>query len=220
MSSFHLILWICVFVIVAILMISAMSPNTVAQKRRKKELPREQEGKDWEQVAVKLEKHILSLRAELEKQKNQEKRILKELDFEKDKNIKLQEKLQQEKEWLTKEQESITKWDHEARELKQNLLKAQDDLEKEHFTMLKLEQQLKEMKQDLEAVSKEKRELSLKMMKLESELEYYRKELAQQKKINQELTKENDEANWVAKSEYDRVVKLLQERERKPQDSP
>ncbi len=40
------------------------------------------------------------------------------------------------------------------------------------------------------------------------------KELAGKKKINQELTKEDTAASWVAKTEYDRVVKLLQAKEK------
>ena len=213
MSAFNIIVSICVFVFVALLIIYIAFPNETTRRRRRKEKPSEDPGKDWETVSLKLEKHILTLRAEIEKLQAEQRRSQRELVGEKEKNARLLEKLSQEKEWLLKEQQSMDKKDHEMRTLKQNQLKIEADLENDHSQKLRLESQARETKQELDNLTKEKREMSLKIMRLESELENYKQELLKQNKINMALKKEDAEANWVAKTEYERLEKLLKEKE-------
>ena len=134
--------------------------------------------------------------------------------FEREKNTRLQEKLSQEKSWMAKEEESIEKKGSEIRELKDSLLKTQQDFDNEYALRLRLEKQLKDAKSDFDALQNEKREFMIQSKQFEGEVECLKKELAQQKKINAEIKKENDEAQWVAKSEFDRIEKLLKEKEK------
>ncbi len=170
--------------------------------------------KEWETVTQRLEKHIHSLRAEIEAFKARERKMLKDLAVERDKSAKLQEKVSKEKEWLEKEEESLSKKDNELRDLKGTLVKIENDLEREFSAKLKAEQQLKELTADHDSLNKESREQSVKIMRLESEVDAYKKELSKLKKANEELSKKNDATQWIAKAEFDKLTLKIQEKEK------
>ena len=90
------------FILVGIL----FSQNVrVVRKRRRRKLPRMQKGdnKDWQAVSLQLEKHIYSLRKEIDALEKKGKNVEKELMIEKQKYAKSQEKLSQERGWKKKE---------------------------------------------------------------------------------------------------------------------
>ncbi len=215
MSAFNIILLSSVFVIVALLIFILAFPQEASRIKRKKEKPQEPkiDNSQWEEKIAKLEKHIATLKAEMEALRAQEAKALKEFTLEKEKVAGLEEKLSKEKEWLNKEEEAIGKRDKDILDLKNRLLKSEGDFEREYSTRLRQDQQLKEFKASQDESNQEKRNLALKVAQLEAELKAYKDELAKQKNINAELAKKNDETAWVAKAEYDRVAKLLQEKE-------
>lgn len=208
------VILVAICILGVFLMMVVMSPEKTTQKKKSPEPNKDLQPKDWEALVLKLEKHIHSLRAEIESLKAQERKNLKELALEKDKSAQLQEKLSKEKEWLAKEEESLDKKDREMNELKQNLMKGENDFEREYSAKLRTEQQLKDLKVDQESLTKDNREQSLKIMRLESELDAYKKELSKLKKANEELSKKNDETQWVAKAQYDKLAQKLQEKEK------
>ena len=98
------------------------------EKKSKKNKKKDQEElllrqKDWEQKAIRLEKHVQSLRAEILTFQKNEKVNEKELTVERVKVKKLQEKLSQEREWHKKEQNVIDKRGKESQQLKTELVK-------------------------------------------------------------------------------------------------
>ena len=102
----------------------------------------------------------------------------------------------------------------EARQLKENLTKVENELDGEYALRLKSERELKEMSQSFESLEKERRDVAAKLLKAEAEAESFRKALSEQKKINAELAKKNEETGWVAKAEYEKLERLLKEKEK------
>ena len=196
------------------LLLMPSEPKRKGQPHNESQNPSDLRLKEWEALPQKQEKHIHSLRAEIETLKAQERKTQKVLAVEKEKNAKLQEKVAKEKEWLVKEEESLGRKDKEVLELKQNLTKVENDFEREYSAKLKLEQQLKDLRSDHDSLTKESREQSLKIMRLEGELDLYKKELAKLKKLNEELSKKSDETQWIAKTEFDKLTLKLKEKEK------
>ena len=220
MSTLHLVGLIGIFILAALAIIYFFFPDQPVSFRKRKKEPRPvpADNKNWEEANRKLEKHIFSLRGEIEKLKLSERNLSRDVAVEKEKNTRLQEKLFQEKKWLDKEKDSMEKSAGELKSLKENLIKVQNDQEKEHSLNLKYEREIKDLKKGLEDLEKERRDTAAKLMQAESELTVYKKELAEQKRLNQELKKETNEVQWIARSEYEKIEKLLKEKEKELQN--
>jgi len=220
MSSLHLISLIGIFIIVALAVIYFFFPDQPISFQKRKKVPKATpvDNKNWEEINRKLEKHILSLREEIEKLKIIERNLSRDLAMEKEKNTRLQEKLFQEKKWLEKEKDTMGKATEELKSFKENLMKAQNDHEKEHSLNLKYEREFKELKKESEDLEKQRRDVAAKLMQAESELAVYKKQLSEQKHLNLELKKETSEVQWIARSEYEKVEKLLKEKEKELQN--
>ncbi|HOW35727.1 MAG TPA: hypothetical protein PL155_04875 [Candidatus Omnitrophota bacterium] len=215
MASFNLIIIIGLFAIVGFLiLLFALSDDSAKTKKKKHEDIPASVSQKWEEVIAKLEKYIYSLKNELESLKTEQKKHLRDLAVERARNERLQEKLKQENEWLAKEKVAIEKKDEEIRDFKIRVVKLEQEREHEYAARLQTERQLKELKGDYDVLVKEKRELSFKAMTLEADLDVHKKEVARLKKANKELSRESDEAEWVSKSEYERLEKALQDKEK------
>lgn len=219
MSSINLMIAMGIGVIVALLVVIfwvPSSPGTSARSSKKKDLAEkaEQKPEQRDTLIFKLEKQIDSLRGQMDTLSLEQKKNLKELEIEKIKNTKLEEKLLQEKEWFTREQAATEKRQAELRQFKENLTKAEGDFEKEYSLRLELERQLKGTKEDYAVLDKEKREAASGFKQLEAELSTAKKELDEQKKINAELVKKNEETAWVSKAEHEKLQQLLEQKEK------
>ncbi|MFA5059144.1 MAG: hypothetical protein WC676_00755 [Candidatus Omnitrophota bacterium] len=215
MSNFLLIA--CAIILAVVTLIISLfiffpeKSKTKSQQRQKEPIV---DSKHWETVIARLEKHIYSLKTEIGKLQQEQKNTLKDLAVEKAKTTKLQEKVLQEKEWLEKDQSAIQKKEKEASGFKDDLMKVQSELEAQHAVKLKLERELTELRKDLTRLTSENKELSLKSMRLESDVDHYKKEFLKQKHIADELVKKNDQTQWVAKTEYERLQTILKEKEK------
>ncbi len=212
---FNIILLIGAFLAVGIFVLAFLLPNETMTQRRKKERTAEAinpEDKKWQDTAYKMEKHINALHMDIEKFKATERRLQKELALEKSRATKLQGRVLQEKQWLSKDEESLEKKDHDIHDLKNALLKAQNDVELEHAASLRFEQQLKELKADFEVLKKETFDANVKAQRLEVETAAFKKDMFRYRKEYEDLKRKNEETDWVAKPEYERVVKDLREK--------
>lgn len=217
MTFLNIFISVCVFITVTLIVLIFVFPNEAGRRKRKMKKagdPEEAGRKDWEEAAIKLEKHVYTLRQEVERLNQECQKNLRELALEKAKNTKLQEKILQEKQWIDKEQGAVDKITKENSGLRKNLVKAEQEKEKEYFLKLKLEQELKEIKQAFEDLNGLKKELSSKLLKTEANMNYYKEEFAKQKKISDDLLKQNEEISWVSKTEYEKIEKLLREKEK------
>jgi len=191
---------------------------TSEKKSKKRKIKNEQNGesvqKDWKEAHQRSEKHIGSLRNEIEKFKREKKDQEKNILVEKTKIEMLQEKLSQERGWHEKEHTTIDKRTQELQELSKELLKSQESLSKEHGLNLKLEREIKELKRDLVALNDERRKREAENAQLKAEGESQRQDMVELKKDNARLKKKNEDTTWIAKSEYTKLERLLKQKEK------
>ena len=216
MPTLNLLISIAAFIVVTLLILFFAFPGGTEKAKRKKVKPKEPlpQADKTEDITLKFEKHIHSLHMELEKLRSEQRNTLKELAREKAKSTKLQEKVLQEKGWFEKEKDSIDKKTEEVHQLKEGLVKAEAEFDNEYSLRLRFERELKEVRQQLEGLEKDRRDLYSRLTRAEAGLESYKKESADLKRLNAEISKKNDETAWVAKAEYEKLEKLLVEKEK------
>ena len=214
MPTRDLIILMCVFVVVVFAVILFVFPEQAAKFRKKKKSEKGVSKKNWQKEALSLEKYVQSLKKEIEKWRNERQKILKDLALAKMRNKKLQDKIVQEREWIQREETTLEKKDSEINQLTKDTTKAQQELEHEYSLKLKAEREVANLKSDLDSIKEEKRQLSMKLIKSESELSRSLKECQEFKKSNAQLHKQNEEVSWVSKKEFERLEKLLQQKEK------
>lgn len=173
-----------------------------------------QQKRDLEQKISRLDRYIRSLRDDILALQKSAKSSEKELMVERVKVKKFQEKLSQERTWYKKEHSTIDKKGEEFRQLKGELEKVQESFSKEHSLNIRLEREVKDLKQRNDSLNDQRREAEGESARLKAKDENSRKEIAQLKKDVAQLSKKEKDVQWVAKSEYDRVSRLLKEREK------
>ncbi len=209
MDMFVLIALLLIFILLGILFLLPTEKRPVFGGQPRVEAP--EEHKDWQAASLKLEKHILTLRHDIDDLKKKEKHLERDLAIEKDKNAKLQEKLSQERGWQKKETDDIDKKNREIIQLQTDLKKSEQGLEREHAQRLTLEREMREAKEAMTAANELKNSLEIQIAKLQAWADNYRGEISQLKEQNSKLSKETDEATFVVKSEYSRIEKLLKD---------
>ncbi|MFH1359668.1 MAG: hypothetical protein ABIJ41_01355 [Candidatus Omnitrophota bacterium] len=217
MSTLNLVLSILVFVVVTLVFFVFAFPETSSGIRRRVKIrkgPLQPHGKDWQATALKLERYIVSLRKKIDWLKGGQKKMEQDLVIEKARNAKLKDQISKEKEWLQKEKESLEGQDQQIYELNQRARLAEEEREKEYGLRLRIERECKEIKQDLSAVEKERNALTARAIQAESELSRLKDQIIEIKRVNRELEKESDEASFIAKSEYEKLVDQLKEKEK------
>jgi len=210
------------FVIVGITFIALLLitiyviPSEKKYKKRKKkpEVNLINELNDKKQSILRMDKHIQSLRSEILEYESKEKANVKYLMVERVKVKKLQEKLSQERRWHEKEQGSIEKKGKEFRQRKSDLIEAQENFSKAHSANIRNEQKIQELEQGNSSLTDQCRKVESENIGLSAKVESYRKEIAQLKRENIQLEKKNNDVSWIAKTEFDLVVKQLKEKEK------
>ncbi len=221
MDNFNLILLgliIIVFVVLVALFILPSKSGEKKDKKKEKQEPaipqNDPRSKDWQEVAHRLEKHVHNLRNEVARYKHHEEVYQKQLDQLKGLNEKLKEKLKHHEEWLAKEQAAREKVNKEYQDAKTGLLKAESDREQEYHNRVRMERDFDELKREVDGLKENKRDLSLKVTELEVQLKGYKEEYTKQKKLNEELIKKGEEMSWVSQAEYEKLEKLLAQKEK------
>ena len=206
-----------VLVGVAMAIYSMPPDNSKAARRKEKRLeaviqekPRD---KDWEVIAQRWEKHNIALQADLAKMQMEQKKVLQDVDAEKARNKELLDKLALEKSWREKEQVNLDKAKAHEKDFKMQIIRTENDLEKEHTGRLRAERDHQELKIKYDALLEEKRLLSVKAMSLETTVGQLSREVKDLKKSNEELSRKREDIQWVAKSEFEELKKLLTAKE-------
>jgi len=217
--SVELLSMIGVVFIALLLVIVFLIPSDKKIKKKQKKTQEESllKQKDWEQKALRLEKHVQSLRNEILVFQKDEKVRDRELAVEKVKVKKLEEKLSQERQWHEKEQAAVDKKGQEFRELKTELGKVQESFSREHAANIRLERVLKEMKGQMDDLNGQRRSVESEHAQLKARRENDRKEIAQLKKDVAQLSKKNEDVQWVARSEHEKTLQLLKAKEKEIQ---
>ncbi|MDP2653001.1 MAG: hypothetical protein Q8Q08_03110 [Candidatus Omnitrophota bacterium] len=190
---------------------------TEKSRRRRPDAPKIEDPdaqKDWKAACLKMEKHILELRAEVVAFEKKAKLAEKELAVEREKYKKLQEKMSQERGWQKKEEADVEKRAREFQALKENLQRSEAKLEEEHTQRLMLEREAKELRQNFTNESAARKALESEILKLKAQGEVDRKDLLELREINSRMQKKAEDTTFIAKSEYDKLEILLKDREK------
>jgi chromosome segregation ATPase len=202
-----------IILILVLLVVIFLIPVDTKKRKDKKKRGVQEDMKDWKKTALRLEKLVHSLKRQMEGLERKNKALDKRATMEKYINKKLQEKLAKEKDWHKKNESNIDKNAKELQELKQELINVQENSANEHSEKLKLRQDYQDLEAKLSDVNAQRRTAESENIHLHDKNDQYRMEIARLKKENAELLKKKDDTSWVAKSEYLRVQKLLQEKE-------
>ncbi len=167
--------------------------------------------KDWNAIAERWEKNNNGLLGDLEKIKMREKALLKECEENKAQNKELMDKLGLEKGWREKEQANSDKARQHEKDLKDQIIRTEKDLEREHSQRLSAERELQELKIKHDAAVEERRLLTTKSASLETTVSQLTAEIKKLRLDNDELKKKREDIQWVAKSEYDELVRKFKE---------
>ena len=203
-----------VLILLAVLFLIPTSQDSFARKRAKAKREAEPENKDWQAVSLRLEKHIYALREEINGLKKNEKVLEKELEIQREKNNKLQEKLNQERGWQEKEKSDIEKKAAEIQRLKNDQQANEQMMAREHSTRLGLERENREVTRQLAATSELKRNLEGDNAKLNAQLDACRKEIMELKSENALLSRKQQDETWIAKTEYVKLESQLRSLEK------
>jgi chromosome segregation ATPase len=185
-------------------------------KRRRGKAVKEIEApkKDWEETAMRLEKRVQSLKGEAALSQKREKDLEYQITVEKVKVKKLQEKLSQEREWHQKEQAVLDNKGKEFARVKEELNKSQEAFSREHMENLRQKAGIQELKEQIESLNGQRRAAEAESAHLKARLEIQRREMAQLKAEYMELKKKKEDTVWVVKSDYERIERLLREKEK------
>ena len=214
MLSTEILVLIAIIFIFLLLGFLFLMPSGKTGRRRKKRSNEGEQEKDWQAVALKLERHINALRNQIDGMQKKGKILERELIIQKDKYEKVQEKLSQERKWQKKEKGDVEKKTNELIKLKKNFQEAEQNLAQEHGERLRLQKEVKETAGVVTDLSEAKGSLESEIMKLKAKNDSYRQEINELKVLNARISKKHDEATWVAKSQYDKVEQELRTKDK------
>ena len=170
--------------------------------------------KDWQAVSLKLERHIQALRKEVEDYQKKERFLERDLTVQKEKYVKLQEKLEQERDWQKREEQGTEKRTQEILALKTEARRLEHDLSAMHSDRLRLERELRESKSEQDAINTQRRDLELEIAKVNVENEHLRKELKELKWENARLAEKKDAQSWIPKQDFEQLQATLRNAEK------
>ncbi len=196
-------------VLVAVMGVLFLIPTEYSKRRRRRSRKGDPEHKDWKALSLKLEKHVYALRRDVDQRRKQELILEKELTLQKEKYVKLQDKLAQERKWQTKDKSDKEKKTEDILRLTKDLKEAETSLTKEHGERLRLERELKEAEDRAAQAQEQCLSVESELAKEKARAEELRKEISDLREVNSKLSKKHEEATFVAKSEYTEIEKKL-----------
>ena len=216
MSTTEIFAGIGIFFIIILLIIIFLIPNEKEREKKnknKKPVPNPDEQKDWKATAAKLEKHIQSLRQDIDDFEKKEKVKDRQLAVEQAKIKALQDKLAQERSWQEREGQVNTKQARETQQLKEELTKLQEQLAKGHADSLRFEREGKDLKLEYDKLNDQRRGVQLEAASLKARVESLTAQIRELKSENAELKKKKEDETWIAKSEYEKLQGQLKDKE-------
>ncbi|MCB9756816.1 MAG: hypothetical protein H6753_00150 [Candidatus Omnitrophica bacterium] len=170
--------------------------------------------KDWQAVSLKLERHIQALRKEIQEYQKKTSLLDRDLTVYKEKYVKLQEKLAQERDWQKKEEQGLEKRTQEILALKNEARRLEHDLSVMHSDRLRLERQLRESKSEQDTINMQRRDLELEIAKANAENERLRKEVKELKWDNVRLAEKKDAQSWIPKEDFEKLEVTFRQTEK------
>lgn len=166
--------------------------------------------KDWKEIAVRWEKRNNALMGDVEKLSMTEKKLLKEIEGQKEQLKEMMDKMALEKSWREKEQGNLEKAKHHEKDLKDQIIQTEKDLEREHSGRLSNERELQEIKIKFESVQEEKRQATVNASSLSATVKQLQLQVKELTRTNEELKQKREDVQWIAKSEHDDLLRKYQ----------
>ncbi len=206
-------LWMIGAIVAVLLLIAFMIyklPADQAAKRKKEKkvaLPTDPDAKDWKEIAIRWEKKNNALLGDVEKMAMNEKKLLKDIEAQKEHVSAMIDKMALEKSWREKEQGGLEKARHHEKELREQIMRTEKDLEKEHSLRLQFERELQELRIKFDQTQEEKRQATVNASSLSTTVKQLQSQVKDLTKVNEELKQRREDVQWVAKSEYDELLR-------------
>jgi len=214
MLSTNTVLSIGIVLILILLAVIFLIPAEIAIRERRRKKGQAEQQKDWEKIASHNERHVKSLRQEIEGNQNKIKDLEKRVEHLQAEKNKMDEKITQERGWRDKEKVDVDKKSQEINSLKKELHSLQETVTKEHSQYIKLDKLSQEQKKENSVLNDERRALDAQNAQLKNMIEQYRQEIADLKSQIIELSKKKEDTAWVAKSDYVKLEQKLKENEK------
>ena len=168
--------------------------------------------KDWKAIAERWEKHNQSLQGEIEKMKMDQKNVQQQIDEHKAEIKDMAEKLALEKSWREKEQATIEKFKHHEKDLKTKFTVRKASWKKNIPTVCAWSVNSRSLRSNTIKSSRKKGSCPSRPAASKLHLSPIR-ELKELKSENTQLKEKRADIQWVAKSEFDELKKVLQAKE-------
>lgn len=208
-----------IFIVVAFIVLNIFFPieekKSKKQKRKEIESQISKEDKKWQETAISLRERVSIFKQKIIFLNQEKKKVEKFLQEEKEKNARLEEKLKREKKWFSEQESSLGKRAQDVRKSKIEVVRLQTELEKEYSLRLAAERNQKILQEDFDKTKKEKKDLILKITHLEFTIKTQKEELFDVRRAHDALLRKQEEAGqWVAKSEVEKLMQSLKEKEK------
>lgn len=207
--------WIIVAIVAVLFFIAYMiyklPTDSVHRKRRKEKkviaAATPADDKDWKEIATRWEKKNNALLGDLEKSLGVEKRLLKDIEAGKQHVKELLDKMALEKGWREKSEGNLEKEKMHEKSLKDQIMQTEKELEREHAMRMQYERDMQEMRIKMEALTEEKRQATVNAASLTTTVNQLRLDVKELTRHNETLKQKKDDVQWVAKSEYDALLR-------------
>ena len=212
---FDLELWVIIGALFTLFIFGLIFLFSTGGRKRKKRRPKplkEKEQKNWKEAALRLEKHLVSLRKEGMNDKKQIRILEKQTEIYKHKCDDLKERLKRANGWQEKEAADLKKKGGRILELEGNLKRVEENLEKEHAELIVLRRQNDELNHTAEGKAERIRTLQAEAEKIKAQSDVYRKDILDLRAEVKKLSQRHEDTQWVAKSVYNKVREDLREK--------
>ncbi len=208
-DAYLLIVLGVIFAVFAVALFSLFPSASRRRKPAKKKAVVEQEQKDWQEAALRLERHAQRLKAELADAQKRQKALDDELTGVRQRQQSAEERLRQQKEWREREDGDHQKKFRQMDKLRADLKDIEERLEAEHRQVLSLQKEKRDLEERLHDLTRADQEKELLLAKAKAQNDAYRSEVMDLRADNARLAKRHEDASWVVKTEYDQVRERL-----------
>ena len=217
--------WLILGAVLILMVISAllMLPLTPGFHKRKKRQRHRSEPppQDWAAMAARLSRQLKEIRREKGELITRIKVLEHRIEQEKDKAARWEQRYQQVKKWERKESEDLQKLASEKKRLSQEVGRLDQALAEAQGTLLRLHKECDELKQERDELLRRDERQKKEILIFQSRVEQLNENLRRLQREYDMIRKRQEDSTFVARSEYERVLKDLERLKRSlSQDAP
>ncbi len=209
-------LWIIVGILFFLFVIGLFFLISISDKQKQKRKAlrplEEKEQKNWKEVCLRMEHHVVVLRKESLTWQKRVRVLEREADVYKKKCDDLTEKLDRERGWQKKETQDVDTKNKRIQQLETELRAVEKKMEDEHAELIVLRRENTMIKGTAEKEAEEIRAIQLEMQKVQAQSDVYRKDILDLRADNKKLSQKHEDVQWIAKSVHLKVKEELRQK--------